>query len=486
MNKTKERGVALILALILVLVLSVMAVSLMFLSQTETWSSMSYRIMSQARGGAEAGVNKAANFLMSTGYTPPGGAALNAYTLTASPVTYPLGSGNPVVLSADSTVLSNYPLASAQTSFSTAGQGSLTAGNSTVNYTSSAKLLSMQRVTPYGSTTPVTIQTWEITSDGTISGLRNAQVEVSAILEQPISPVFNYAAFATSNGCSALTFGGGGTTDSYDSGAVVNGAVSTQAYGGNVGTNGNLSESGSPTTINGSLSTPRTGVGTCTTGNVTAWTDNQGTVTGGLVELPQPVVYPTPVIPAPGSTNLNLTRNWNCPTGGNTISGCTSSGGNIYLPPGAYGNVNITGNANLHVSAGTYNINSFQEQSGQSGLIIDSGPVIFNITGNNVSGAVVDLTGNSVQNPSLNPMNFQVLYAGTGTVKLAGNSQAAALLYAPNASFSFTGQGSWYGAVIGNNLTDMGGAAIHYDRRLQRNAYTVGNYMLSSFTWKKY
>ncbi len=485
MNKTKERGVALILALILVLVLSVMAVSLMFLSQTETWSSMSYRIMSQARGGAEAGVNKAANFLMSTGYTPPGGAGdpITSYILTASPVTY---AGNPVVLSADSTVLSNYPLASAQTSFSTAGQGSLTAGNSTVNYTSSAKLLSMQRVTPYGSTTPVTVQSWLITSDGTISGLRNAQVEVSAILEQPISPVFNYAAFATSNGCSALTFGGGGTTDSYDSGAVVNGSVSTQAYGGNVGTNGNLTTGGSPTTLNGSLSTPRTGVGTCTSGNVTAWTDNQGTVTGGLVELPQPVVYPTPVIPAPGTTNLSIDKNWKCPTGGSAIPGCTSKAGDIYLPPGAYGNLSISGNANLHVSAGTYNINSFQEQSAQSSLIIDSGPVIFNVTGNNVSGAVVDLTGNSVQNPSLNPMNFQILYAGTGTVKLAGNSQAAALLYAPNASFSFTGQGSWYGAVIGNNLTDMGGAAIHYDRRLQRNAYTVGNYMLSSFTWKKY
>ncbi len=449
MNRTKERGVALILALILLLVLSVMAVSLMFLSQTETWSSMSYRIMSQARGGAEAGVNKAANFLMSTGYTPPGGAGdpLTNYILTASPVTY---AGNPVVLSANSTVLSNYPLSAAQSNFNTAGQGSLTAGNSTVNYTSSAKLLSMQRVTPYGSTTPVTIQTWEITSDGTISGLRNAQVEVSAILEQPISPVFNYAAFATSNGCSALTFGGGGTTDSYDSGAVVN------------------------------------GVGACTAGNVTAWTDNQGRVTGGLVELPQPVVYPTPVIPAPGTTNLSIDKNWKCPTGASVIPGCTSSGGNIYLPPGAYGNLDVTGNTNLHVSAGTYNINSFQEQSAQSSLIIDSGPVIFNVTGNNVSGAVVDLTGNSVQNSSLNPMNFQILYAGTGAVKLAGNSQAAALLYAPNASFSFTGQGSWYGAVIGNNLTDMGGAAIHYDRRLQRNAYTVGNYMLSSFTWKKY
>jgi len=56
---------------------------------------------------------------------------------------------------------------------------------------------------------------------------------------------------------------------------------------------------------------------------------------------------------------------------------------------------------------------------------------------------------------------------------------------APNASFSFGG-GSWYGAVIGQTLTDMGGAAIHYDRELQKTAYTVGNFMLSSFTWKKY
>src|SRR5712692_7777939 len=485
MNRTKERGVALILALILVLVLSVMAVSLMFLSQTETWSSMSYRIMSQARGGAEAGVNKAANFLMSTGYTLPGGAGdpLTNYILTVSPVTY---SGKPVVLSADSTVLSNYPLAAAQSSFNTAGQGGLTAGNSTVNYTSSATLLSMQRVTPYGSTTPVTIQTWEITSDGTISGLRNAQVEVSAILEQPISPVFNYAAFATSNGCSALTFGGGGTTDSYDSGAVVNGSVSTQAYGGNVGTNGNLTTGGSPTTLNGSLSTPRTGVGACTAGNVTAWTDNQGTVTGGLVELPQPVVYPTPVIPPPGTTNLSIDKNWKCPTGGSAIPGCTSKAGDIYLPPGAYGNLSISGNANLHVSAGTYNINSFQEQSAQSGLIIDSGPVIFNVTGNNVSGAVVDLTGNSVQNPSLDPGNFQILYAGSGTIKLAGNSQASGLVYAPNATFSFTGGSNWYGAVIGKLMTDMGGTGVHYDRRLQVEYFTIGNYMLDSFTWKKY
>jgi Tfp pilus assembly protein PilX len=485
MNRTKESGVGLILALILLLVLSVMAASFMFLSQTETWSSLNYRLMSQARDGAEAGVNKAANFLLYS-YTPPapgGGDPITAYTLTALPVTY---SASPVVLSANSNVTSNYPVGSVQTSFNAAGHGSLTAGNTSVSYATTATLLSMRQVSVYGSPTPVTIQTWLLTSDGNISGIRNAQVEVSAIMERAVAPAFNYAAFATNNGCSALTFGGGGTTDSYDSSTVVNGSVTTQADDGNVGTNGNLTTGGSPTTINGSLSTPRTGVGTCTTNNVTAWTDNQGHVTGGVIELPQPVVYPPPTIPPPGTTDLSLTKNWSCPSGANAIPGCSSSGSNITIPPGSYGNINISGQANLHLSVGTYNINSLSEQSAQSGIIIDSGPVILNVTGNNVSGAVVNLTGNSVQNPSLVPTNFQIMYAGTGTISLKGNSQASGLLYAPNASFSFAGQGSWYGAVVGAFMTDMGGAAIHYDRRLKNSNYILGNYMLSSFTWKKY
>ncbi len=480
MNRTKERGVALILALILLLVLSVMAVSLMFLSQTETWSSLNYRLMSQARDGAEAGVNAAVNFLLYS-YTPPGGAgdALSNYTMTASPVTY---SGRPVILSANTNKSSNYPVSSVQDSFNTAGHGGLTAGYTTVNYGAYATLLSMQQVTVYGSTTPATIQTWQITSDGSINGIRNAQVEVSAILERPITPVFTYAAFATSNGCSALTFGGGGTTNSYDSSTVVGGVASTQPYGGNVGTNGNLSTSGNPTTINGSLSTPRAGVGTCTANNVTAWTDNQGTVTGGIVELPQPVNYPPPdpPSPAPPTTNVSL-NNGNC----SSTPGCVGDKGTYTFVPGSYGNVSLNGGATLHLTAGTYNINSLTE-SGQGKIVVDSGPVILNVAGSGVSGAVVDLTGGGVANASLAPTNFQILYAGTGTIKLKGGAQASGLLYAPNASFSFGGGGDWYGAVIGQTLTDMGGAAIHYDRKLKNTAFTVGNYMLDSFTWKKY
>jgi Tfp pilus assembly protein PilX len=488
MNKPNEKGIALILTLILVLVMSVMAVSLMFLSQTETWSSMNYRLMSQARDGAEAGVNATANYLVNT-YVPPTGTTLTtAYNSNVSPVQAPntSTSGNDVILSASALKTANYPDSTIKSAFSTAGQGSLTAGYATVNYSSYAKLLNQQAVVPYGTVTPVTVQTWQITSDAAISGVRTADEEVSAILERQITPVFTYAAFASDNGCSALTFGGGGTTDSYDSNTVVAGAVATQAYGGNVGTNGNLATNGNPTTINGNLSTPRTGVGVCTAGNVTAWTSGSGHVTGTILELPQPVTYPLPVIPSPGTLDLSLGHNATCPTGVNAITGCTASGGDIYIPPGSYRNINITGNETVHVSAGIYNINSFQEQSAQSSLVIDSGPVIFQVTGTNVTGSVVDLTGNSVQNATLNPMNFQMRYAGTGSVSLKGNSQASGLLYAPLATFSFAGQADWYGAVIGASLTDMGGAAIHYDRRLGGTAYTISNYMLDSFTWQKY
>ena len=59
--------------------LSVLAASLMFLSQTETYASMNYRMMSQARYAGEAGVQKAANFLLDpTQYTVPGSVGRSA------------------------------------------------------------------------------------------------------------------------------------------------------------------------------------------------------------------------------------------------------------------------------------------------------------------------------------------------------------------------------------------------------------------------
>ena len=144
----------------------------------------------------------------------------------------------------------------------------------------------------------------------------------------------------------------------------------------------------------------------------------------------------------------------------------------------------MTGNKDLHLTAGTYNINSISE-TGQTELWVDSGPVILNVTGTG-NATPIKLTGGGVSNAGLNPVNLQILYAGTGTVSLKGGAAASGLLYAPNASYSFGGQGDWYGAVIGAALTDMGGAAIHYDRRLASTAFMVGPYSLGSFSWKKY
>jgi hypothetical protein len=438
-------------------------------------------------------VNKVINFLLN-GYTPPassGGDPLSNYVLNATGVSYEgdavgVTYGGKAVVLHSTNSLANYPASATESSFQTAAAGTLAVGFTTVSYSAHAVLLSMRQITPYGTPTPVTVQTWRITGDASVSGSQKGQVEVSAILEQQVTPVFIYAAFATNNGCSALQFGGGGTTGSYDDATVVSGTVTIQSSGGNVGTNGNLSTNGNPTTIYGSLSTPRSGVGSCSSSNVTAWSASNGNVTGGIVELPQPVLYLTPVIPAAGTVNLSLAKNAKCPTGAGAIPGCTASGTDFHLPPGSYGDIKVTGQENLHVSAGVYNINSFQEQSAQSSLIIDSGPVIFNVTGKSVTGSVVDLTGNSVQNPTLVAANFQIMYAGTGAISLKGQSQASGLLYAPNATFSFTGGSTWYGAVIGASMSDMGGAAIYYDSKLSNSALTVGNPTQTSFTWKKF
>ena len=110
------------------------------------------------------------------------------------------------------------------------------------------------------------------------------------------APIFAYAAFATYNGCSALSFAGGATTNSYDSTHPLVGWRTPRLdnFFGNVGTNGNLDANRQlRPKFNGTLSTPRTGVGNCTAGNVTAATAaGDGAVQDGLNQLSQPVSLP--------------------------------------------------------------------------------------------------------------------------------------------------------------------------------------------------
>ena len=480
-----------IITLFMVLILSLLGSTLMYVARTETLSSLNYQTMSQVRYAAESGVHSAANQILWTYVPPPGTAGadpLGAYVTTTSPVRF---NGADVVLSSDPTVASNYPVAAVRDAFVAATQGTLNVDSGSVAYTAVARLMSMRQINDAFTGLPVTLQTWEITGTGSVGGVGAARLQVSATIERQDTPIYKYAAFATDNGCDALKFGGNAHTDSYDSstyGGVGTPAIS--ASGGNVGTNGNLNEFGN-SQIAGTLSTPRSGVGACSAANVTALTGNLAGVSGGIVQLSQAIAYPTPPAPnpLPPTTAISFSKNGGCPAGAGAYCSASANGA-TFTPPTAttvvtLGNVSANAQAVLHLSAGIYVVNSLSLAS-QVEIVLDGpGPVIFQIAGVGVA-TPLDMTGGSLANATFNPTQLQFVYGGTGNVKLAGGATSAALLYAPQATVTITGNNDFYGAVVAGKVTDMGTAAIHYDRSLQNSATTAGNPMMDEFNWRSY
>src|SRR5258706_13880808 len=106
-----ERGMAIVIAMFLMAILTALGTSLMFLSQTETYATMNYRMMSQARYAAEAGIQKASNFLLDPAqYAAPTAADLlgPGCDRTVSPVT--CGGQEGILSAMTATKPSNYPV----------------------------------------------------------------------------------------------------------------------------------------------------------------------------------------------------------------------------------------------------------------------------------------------------------------------------------------------------------------------------------------
>jgi len=544
-----ERGIALVLALFLMTALSVLGASLMFLSQTETYASMNYRTMSQTRYAAEAGVNKAANFLLDPAQyvvptVAPGVDPIAAYDINKSPVQF---NGKSVVLSwnpADPNV--NYPVAGVETAFAAASQGTLTAGQATLTYKASATLISMMWFTDRFGVQQV-IQSWEITSDGGLASSAKVTVRVAAQVETPRVSANAMAAFATDNGCDALKLYGNMSTNSYDSAMGPPGAVdcsvgapppttanSSSCSEGDVGTNGNIHVWGSAD-VNGHLYTPRPGVGACTAGAVTGLTEGGSiNVAGSLISLPKSMQFPVPPFSAaPGFTNITIdgtmgstpltatafcaslglvlgvppAGNCDCLTaaGGSAAGGATGTnyttvvinggGADITLP-----NISVSQNYNLNIVGAspnqTVNINSL---NGKGNVTFDyannNQMITIKVAGKNPDGTdmatpfdLSDLDSTWKQNkPSgvtWDSSALQIVYAGAADIKMkGGNLQSAMTLYAPNANFTLLGTQDLYGSVLAKTVTDGGNGAIHYDRRLQREFWIVGQPMMGTFSW---
>jgi hypothetical protein len=275
------------------------------------------------------------------------------------------------------------------------------------------------------------------------------------------------------------------------------------------------------TVINGTFASPDSGVGACGGGNGVDALSGSGTVTGctnattcipapGLVKLPQTITMTTPVIPAAvpapatnlgnGDVPLTLTPcSVNCPQNGNNhgnygdiiVSGGTN---NIvtFIPaivagncvPGIYyvNSISLAGNASIAVGpcpgTGPGSIPLLPAQYA---------PVVINVVGAGQT-TPLDIGGNGIANSTFNSSMLSINYAGTGAINLHGNGSSTAVLYAPNSPITFSGNADWYGSVIGSSIQSNGNArvSIHYDRALQANLATVGNWTLDSFTWSKF
>ena len=285
----------------------------------------------------------------------------------------------------------------------------------------------------------------------TASGARRL---VQQDISQTPTAGFNYGLFATGTGCGALTLGGGAQTFSFNSATnTTNPPSNISASGGNVGTNGNFGLNGNNTAVHGTSGSAIAGVGNCNQGNgITA----AGGATYGTPAVIPPQTPPTPPAPNP----LPPTRG--CPTY------CYNS--SQTLPPGAYGNVNITGGAQITLQGGTtanpavYTMNSISLAGGSTLSI--NGPVVLNIAGINQQNPV-NFTGGTFSNNTFVPGNFVINYGGTANISISGGTAAYAVINAPNANISFAGGSNFYGQAIGATVTDTGGTNIYYDQSLQ-------------------
>jgi len=130
---------------------------------------------------------------------------------------------------------------------------------------------------------------------------------------------------------------------------------------------------------------------------------------------------------------------------------------------------------------------------GSTVMIVDgafsfSGQAELNILGPNaylelyVSGDV-SLVGQGVLNDEQNPEAFQLWgTAPTGSdqdIKVAGNGDFAGVVYAPNADLEIKGNGNISGATVGEEITLIGNAAVHYDLNL-KNFNNDGSFGISA------
>jgi Tfp pilus assembly protein PilX len=465
--RSGERGVALIVALIVMLVLCSLAAAILFVTETQTWTTHNYRMEAQARFLADAAAARAVNWFVNSYQTP--GTISPAYTVATAGM---LWNNAPVTLAAIDGQSSNFPSSADETSFYAAVHDvPISASGFQGEYSATATLVDWQAATIPFSNQASAIETWQITAQGEVKDpAGNAVVQETVTLTQQKTPLMAFATFATSTACGAVNLGGGAYTNSFDSSQGTYSQTESSANG-NVGSQGNVTL-GAGATVNGTASVPNPMTGACPAG-VTLGSNASvtGQETGGS-ETPLNGLNDVPPMPqlatvTPGTGTLNV---------GQAMS----------LLPGAYGDITLASGGTLTFAPGSYYINSLSVSGTGTITISPAGQVILYVAGNGVS-TPVSLTGNSLTNNTDVPADFQIVYGGTGTIEIAGGSAAYAVVYAPDATVEMTGGSDWYGSIISNTFNEMGNkTALHYDRNLVNQYLVPGPFQAVSVSRSKY
>ncbi|MFI5336875.1 MAG: hypothetical protein ACHQ5A_08830 [Opitutales bacterium] len=177
---------------------------------------------------------------------------------------------------------------------------------------------------------------------------------------------------------------------------------------------------------------------------------------------------PTPV--APGGTPINL---------GAIDTQTLPRAGDIPQPNGRYLytdsglGVSLTGNKTLTITGPVDIILTGTMNMSGNGLLSVAGATAS--LGLYASGNV-QIAGNGLANATNLPANATIYGVGPAsqTITIAGNGTTTAVVNAPNAAVSVTGNGTIDGAITAGSISFGGNAAFHYDTQL--GAVTVSPY----------
>lgn len=158
----------------------------------------------------------------------------------------------------------------------------------------------------------------------------------------------------------------------------------------------------------------------------------------------------------------------------------------VYSPPTTSvpvsGAINLSGKTTQTLLPGTYHFSSITI-GGQARLDI-AGPVKIYVDG------AVDIGGQGIATAGNLPTNFLLYVSGSETVKVNGQGNLYAGIYAPNSTVDNVGNAAILGAVISKDYRQTGNGTIHFDEALmeiktdQNGKMKVRSWQeLNSLTW---